>query len=355
MAPSQDGIELCHFARPTIRGAFVKMFSARSHSRIFAVTVAFTGLGSSACRFSNPGFGKNLRSDTDSPAVATDESQSTQVETDTQSQSATTSNTTTQSASDATSLESSSETLFETAFESSFENSSSETLSSTQSATESDPAAKLVRSYCGRGSIACYPMISVEGDRFEDYGPSRRHILAAGLSTVDANHLSYPFPRVVDAGPQGSYKTSEGYPVPDNGIIGFDVWLRPIRSDSRNWNAFAIDKYISLLRIDSGKLRCAFEASSLSKITETEFEPVAGELYHIACAFDGTKKLMWLNGKLVDSSGTGLPSNWVSPTPYIFGWKSLLENPFDGHIGAIRVWDNIQALEQDITRIFPNP
>lgn len=240
----------------------------------------------------------------------------------------------------------------ESALSTSSSASSSSSSGKNSSTGTEDPKQVAAKAYCNRRSIACYPMISVEGDRFEDYGTSSFHMPASDLGLVEAGQSRYPLPKAVDAEPDGKYKASKPYKIAPNGAIGFDIWLRPTSPSSRNWTAFAVDNYVSLLRLTDGDLRCAFEGSSLSKFLDRPFNPREGEFHHIACAFDGTSKYMWVDGR-VEISTRALPSSWPESTPFIFGWNSFAERPFDGHIGAIRVWDDIQAMESEIERLFP--
>lgn len=294
------------------------------------------GLGNASCRMPNPAFDLKLRVDPTQASTASS-SANTQ-DTRPKSEAASTSKEIEQTG---TTAESSPTTASST--------SSTDQPANTSSEDTNEAAA---RAYCQKGSIACYPMFSVDGDRFKDHNASALHMPASGLSIVDAKRSHYPFTQVVNAAPQGQYRSSASYKIPSSGSAGFDLWLRPTRPDSKNWTAFAIDNYISLIRLSDGDLRCAFEGSSLIKFMDRPFTAKEGELHHIACAFDGASKQMWVDGNAATSTNA-IPNKWPTSAQFIFGWKSAVENPFDGHIGAIRVWDNIQAMESTLEQMFP--
>lgn len=323
----------------------MNMSSGKTYSGILSLSLAFLGLSGLSCRVDNPDFGEHPDVDKGSnPDSSTQDSQTT-----TEPAPSGHVNTNSSLSSTETSApESSSSTP-----DPSQTKDPSNAPSSTTESTPVDPDELAAQAYCQHGSIACYPMISVEGDRFKDYGKQGRHFPATGLSTVEVKQANYPLPRAVDASPQGKYQTLENYTVLSTGVVGFDIWLKPIRTDSKNWTAFAIDKYISLIRMDNTELRCAFEGSSQLRILDRAFAPKDGEFHHVACAFDGTEKIMWVDG-FIDRKSSFVPTSWPPTTPFIFGWKSVLENPFDGFIGAIRVWEDIEAMKAEIRRTFPN-
>lgn len=322
------------------------MSSCPKYACTLCLSLAFLSLGNLGCRVSNPGFGED-----------SDRDKSTREASSTKSSTANTPSSATPDSSNKGGQTSSTGNSTQTVSASSQSTAAgpeTKTPGSTKEETPLHPDELAAQLYCQRGSMVCYPMISVQDGHFKDYGKLKRNMPVTGLSTVKVNQSNYPFHSAVDAAPKGKYKTPESYTVMPTGVIGFDLWIKPIRSDSTNWTTFAIDNYISLIRMSNSKLRCAFEGSDQTKILDRVFTPEEGKFHHVACAFDGEKKIMWVDG-VIDRKSSFLPKKWPASTPYIFGWDALFgASPFDGYVGAIRVWEDVEALKAEIKRSFPN-
>lgn len=291
----------------------------------------------SACRVSNPGFG--VDDDTGTTRELRSDASATQGDTE---------NTSTAGPSE---VKKTSAPGASTSGTTSGSLDPSSTAESTSTETV-DPKAQAIAEYCSKGSVACYPMQSVEDGILRDYGPHKRHIKLSNAKTVEATHEVYALDTAVKM-PGTSFRSDEEYSVPASGIIGFDVWLRPADVSAIDWRVFALGSNIALeRRSTSTAMKCTFNEKLILPRATYAYDPKPGELYHMACALSKEDRIVWVNG-WIDSKGTLRPSSTPTKADYVFGDPTGKSSPFNGDVGAIRVWEDVEAMRAEIARLFP--
>lgn len=110
---------------------------------------------------------------------------------------------------------------------------------------------------------------------------------------------------------------------------------------------------MSLKRTVVGKMKCSFQKNSLTILLTRDSPFDDGKFHHIVCAFDGTKKYMWVDGD-IDSKSSFIPTRFPSESAYKFGWNNGTDKPFEGDIGAIRVWHDIGKLKAALREMHPD-
>lgn len=221
--------------------------------------------------------------------------------------------------------------------------------------------AEMLQNYCEAGSVSCYLMNEIDQGILEDHGSSELQIESKKCEVVSPKLSSYLFGSALQVVPGKDVDRPESievFQLPETGIIGFDVWLKPNADNpTPRWNAVALDGFLSLQTVDSNVLACKYNVAinptfffiprpELLKVT-VEFPK--DEFVHVACAYDGTNVSLWVNG--TEYKGPRHDRVIIpDASRYLLHWSSLNQTPFDGQLGPLRFWHDIPAMREEIQK-----
>lgn len=228
--------------------------------------------------------------------------------------------------------------------------------------TKEDPEqllATLLDNYCEAGSVSCYMMDELDNKLLVDQGELNLPINPQDSKLVAPDLQSYLFDSALQLVRGYRPESIETFTLPKDGIIGFDLWLKPNSTSTQTrWNAFALDGFLSLQTLEAGMVACKYNVGlspTFPAIPKPEVirAPVSfpkDEFVHLACSFDGNNVSLWING--VENRGPKhdrviLPEN----SRYLLNWSSALQVPFDGQMGPVRVWHDLSAMREQIRRL----
>lgn len=215
-------------------------------------------------------------------------------------------------------------------------------------------------SYCDLGSVSCYRMDELENQLLIDQGSIGLSINPQDSKLVNPDLDAYPFETALQIvqgylRPQG-LKT---FTLPDQGIIGFDLWLKPNSASLQTrWNAFALDGFLSIQTISDGVIACKYNVGisptfpTLPKpeLVEAIVEFPKHEFVHVGCSYDGNNVSVWVNG--VENKGPKHNRVILPETSrYLLNWSSAFQTPFDGQVGPVRVWHDIPTMRAQVRRL----
>lgn len=211
-------------------------------------------------------------------------------------------------------------------------------------------------SYCDSGSVSCFMMDELDNQLLVDQGQAKLPINPHDSKLVVPNLDSYLFDSALQVVLGERPESIKTFKLPENGIIGFDVWLKPNRTSSTTrWNAVAMDGFLSIQTVAPNTLACKYNvglSNSFPLIPKPELikasvEFPENDFVHVGCAWDGSNVSLWLDG--VEFKGPK-HDRVILPTSsrYLLNWKSAFQTPFDGLLGPLRVWHDIPTMRSQL-------
>lgn len=215
---------------------------------------------------------------------------------------------------------------------------------------------KRLDSYCQAGSVSCFLMNKMDEGLLSDVNNTKLQIHPQKSEIVSPDLSSYLFESALQVVPGTRPQSLETFTLPERGIIGFDVWIRPNSADTNpRWNAIALDGFLSLQTVDPNILACKYNVGlspTFPWIPKPELlkVPVSfpkDKFVHVACAYDGSNVSLWVNG--TEHKGPR-HSRVILPTSsrYLLNWSSVAQTPFDGQLGPLRFWHDIETMRQEL-------
>lgn len=232
------------------------------------------------------------------------------------------------------------------------------TSTSSTALSAQDKLRRLLAEYCNTGALSCFMMDSIEDGKMRDRGRLGLDIHTEKSTVVATQAKRYPFSFALQLHEDPRPQSDKEVPLPKNGIVGFDVWIKPNSPGNTGWNAVGLEGFLSLRKIAPGYIECAYNVG-LSGDLPTIPRPVSlsvpfdfppDRFVHVGCALHGQNVSMWIDG--IEHLGPQrnrllLPKS----SSYLLNWKSAFESPFTGQLGPMRVWHDTELMTSEIRRL----